>query len=320
MRNKFFASALTALIYLSGCTTAINNKHTDSPNVHFVESKGNPVIKEDDFVAVNYTVKTTDGKVVYDNYDHLLFREQSDFKGDLFSSLGMLGEGDSAVVKVSVDSLKARNQAVPAGATGKCLFYYIRVNKVVSRKGEPGRVSDSLLNAAIDNCRANAIESDKKKEDGRLKHYIAQHQLKPIVTASGLQYVITKIGTGPMPKPGDLSQIYFTGKYVDDEVFFTNNKADAVSAGIYQPGKNYVPLDMYIGKRFFIKGLEEGLLLMPQGTKATLLIPSELSNGERYGFVPLICEVEVLNVRQPKHGERIKMLHGDDDEHKETIK
>jgi FKBP-type peptidyl-prolyl cis-trans isomerase FkpA len=304
---------IAIVIMCAGTCGCFFKKNKDTATLQVIEDKGNSPIKDDDFVSVNYTVKTTDGQVVYDNYDHTMFRGRSDFKGDFFNSLGLLGEGDSAIVKVSIDSLKARNHVLPASVSGKYLVYYIRINKVITRQGKPNRITDSLLNANIENSQKAIVENDKKKEAGRFNQYIIRHQLKPISTPSGLNYVIKQIGTGPMPKPGDLSQIYFTGKYVDGEVFFTNNKADAITAGIYQAGKKYEPLDMYIGKHFFIRGLEEGLLLFPAGTKATLIIPSKLSNGERYGYVPLLCEVQVLNVRKPKPGEKIKMLHGDSD-------
>jgi FKBP-type peptidyl-prolyl cis-trans isomerase FkpA len=311
MKNVILISCLT--MSLSACKQLKKND-ANNANVQIIENKSKTRIKEDDFVALSYTVKTTAGIIIYGNYDHLLFRDHSDFKGDFFAGLGMLGEGDSAIIKVSTDSLKAHKNILPANIPGKYLVYNIRINKVVSRIGQPGRVSDSVLNSNIEDLRKQTIETDKRKEETRLKQYITENNLHPTITASGLNYVINKLGSSRKPVPGDLSVINLTIRYVDGEVFFTNSKQAAQMAGIDEPGKKYDPLEMYIGKKLFIKGMEEGLLLLPVGTKATLIIPSKLSNTEKYGYAPLVCEIEVLNIRKPKAGEKIKMLHEDESE------
>ncbi|WP_448699307.1 FKBP-type peptidyl-prolyl cis-trans isomerase [Mucilaginibacter sp. AW1-3] len=313
MKNFVSLVNIALAVSLIGCNSPSQNK-IPNPNVNIIESKGNEKIRLDDMVWLTYQVKTSDGNIVYSNYDHVLFRQSSDFKGDLFESLGSLAEGDSAVVKVSIDSMAAKKQVMPANLTGKYLEYDIRVNKVVTRQGAPGRTSDSLMNAAIENTRKQIAESDKSKEEVRLNQYIINNHLLVRKTPSGLYYSIIKTGNGPKPEKGDLSEIYFTGRYIDGETFFTNNLQDAKMAGIYDAGKQYQPLEMYIGKSFFIPGLEDGLLMMPAGTKATLIIPSKLSNGYKYGFVPLVCTIEVVNIRHPKPNEKIKMLHQDHSE------
>lgn len=307
--------AIGCLVLFNGSFSCSHIRHrTALSNVKIVENKGKPRIREDDFVALSYTVTTADGKGIYGNYHHTLFREKSDFEGDFFGSLGMLGEGDSAIIEINIDSMIAYKRVLPKNINGKYVLYYVRVNKVIGRVGEPGHTSDSVLNAAIEECRKQEVDNDKKREDGLLKRYIAESGLKYNITPSGLYYFIDKMGSGAKPRSGDLSFIYFTGKYTDGELFFTNNKAAAQEAGTYEPGKSYLPLEMYIGKHLFIPGLEEGLLLMPGGTKARLVIPSKLSDGERYGYAPLVCDIEVLSTRHVKPGERIKMLHGDEDE------
>src|SRR5882757_795017 len=63
-----------------------------------VEDKGGGKIREGDFTALTFTVRTEEGAVLYNSNDEdgrlaFKFRERPYFKGDLFSALGLLGEG-----------------------------------------------------------------------------------------------------------------------------------------------------------------------------------------------------------------------------------
>lgn len=312
MRKLLLFSAGIVLLLASAC------KHHEKGDAmcRIVEDAGNPRIKEDDFVALTYSIKLDNDSTLYSTYKHQIYRQSADFRDDLFTALGKLGEGDSAVVKVSIDSMIAHGQLTkPNGLSGKYLHYYLRVNKVITRTDSPGHESDSLLNAEIENYKKQSAEADQQKEQAILKHYLADNKLKFDSIASGLYYHIEKQGTGPKPQSGDIAQVVFTGSYTDGEIFFTNDSLAARHKGVYSTERKYDPLDFYMGKQLFIKGFEEGMAMLPGGSVATFVIPSKLSNGERYGFVPLVCHVQLLQVRRPAPGERIKMLH--EDEHGE---
>ena len=60
-----------------------------------------------------------------------------------------------------------------------------------------------------------------------------------------------------------------------------------------------IEIDMSAGK--ITKGMEEGLLKMSMGAKATLIIPSELAFGKRkistiLPYTTLIYDIEVIEV------------------------
>ena len=115
-----------------------------------------------------------------------------------------------------------------------------------------------------------------------------------MTTASGLQIIDSKEGTGASPKPGQTCVMHYTGwLYVDGA---KGKKFDSsVDRG--------QPFEFPIGTGRVIPGWDEGVATMKVGGKRTLIIPPELGYGSRgaAGVIPpnatLIFEVELLDVK-----------------------
>ncbi len=109
-------------------------------------------------------------------------------------------------------------------------------------------------------------------------------------TASGLMYKIVKQTEGKQPKKGDSIAAHYAGIFEDGRVFDSSYVRNE-------------PLEFPVGIGRVIKGWDEGLLLMKEGEKAILWIPSELAYGTRGagGVIPpntnLIFEVELVKVK-----------------------
>jgi FKBP-type peptidyl-prolyl cis-trans isomerase FklB len=107
-----------------------------------------------------------------------------------------------------------------------------------------------------------------------------------IVTASGLQYEVIKMGTGPKPTPNSEVKVQYKGSLIDGTQFDASD-----------PKK---PVQFLV--KGVIKGWTEALQLMPVGSKFKLYIPQELAYGaEGAGgvikpFSTLIFEVELLEI------------------------
>lgn len=107
------------------------------------------------------------------------------------------------------------------------------------------------------------------------------------VTASGLQYIVEKEGTGAQPTATDEVTVHYTGKLLDGSVFDSS-----VSRG--EPAT--FPLNRVI------PGWTEGVQLMKEGAKYTFFIPSDLAYGPQGvpNAIPphstLIFEVELIKV------------------------
>ena len=109
-----------------------------------------------------------------------------------------------------------------------------------------------------------------------------------ITTASGLQYMILKRGNGLTPKEGDECVFYTRGTLLNGTEFDNTFKAK-------QPLKGKLTM--------LIPGLQEGMQLMPAGSKFRFFIPPALGYGElQAGSIPagslLVYEVELIKVKK----------------------
>ncbi len=105
-------------------------------------------------------------------------------------------------------------------------------------------------------------------------------------TASGLQYEVITMGTGPKPGAEEVVKVHYTGTLTDGTKF--DSSVDRGEPAVF--GVNQV-----------IKGWQEGIQLMPVGSKFKFYIPYELGYGEQgTGPIPpystLLFEVELLEI------------------------
>jgi FKBP-type peptidyl-prolyl cis-trans isomerase FkpA/FKBP-type peptidyl-prolyl cis-trans isomerase FklB len=129
-------------------------------------------------------------------------------------------------------------------------------------------------------------ESALEKGQAFLKENAKKEGVK--TTSSGLQYKITKEGTGKNPKATDTVVVHYKGTTIDGKEFDSSYKRG-------EPTE--FPLNAVI------KGWTEGLMYLSEGGKATLYIPSELAYGKRGapGAIgpdeTLIFEVELIKIK-----------------------
>ena len=113
-------------------------------------------------------------------------------------------------------------------------------------------------------------------------------------TASGLQIIDTKVGTGPSPKTGQTCVMHYTGWLYENGA--KGKKFDSsVDRG--------EPFAFTLGKGDVIKGWDEGVANMRVGGKRTLIIPAALGYGAQGAgnVIPpnatLIFDVELLGLK-----------------------
>src|SRR3954467_3091901 len=122
----------------------------------------------------------------------------------------------------------------------------------------------------------------------------AQTSGKTMTTASGLQMIDTKVGTGATPRTGQICVMHYTGWLYENGV--KGKKFDSsVDRG--------EPFEFPIGQQRVIAGWDEGVATMKVGGKRTLIIPAKLGYGDRGagGVIPpnatLIFDVELLGIK-----------------------
>ena len=126
--------------------------------------------------------------------------------------------------------------------------------------------------------------------DIAIKDYMKEHKYKAKPTPSGLYYIETLEGTGEQAKKGDIVKVHYTGTLLDGTKFDSSYDRDE-------------PFEFTLGAGRVIKGWDEGIALMKEGGKATLIIPSDLAYGNKdVGGVikansTLIFEVELVEIK-----------------------
>lgn len=273
---------------------------------NIIVDKAGPSIQPGDFIAVNFIIKNDADSVLASSYETgnpaPQIVQKSNAKGDVISGLMLLSEGDSAVFKTNIDSL-TKGAPRQAGLKGKYMVYVIKVEKVIAK----GNLSDDVFKGRYMAYFKSMGDAAKKQEPIKMKKYITDNNLKVTTTASGLNYVITKEGTGPKPALGDSVVVNYVGKFVNGKVFDTNIKDEAVKGKIpinpMDAGK-FKPAHMVIGPNRVIEGWNEGLPLMSKGSKATFVVPSSLGYGEQGyqsipPFTPLVFEIELIDFSHP---------------------
>jgi peptidylprolyl isomerase len=123
----------------------------------------------------------------------------------------------------------------------------------------------------------------------------AQGTGNPVTTASGLQIIDTKVGTGASPKPGQICVMHYTGWLYEN-----GQKGKKFDSSV----DRNEPFEFPIGQHRVIAGWDEGVASMKVGGKRTLIIPPALGYGARGaggGLIPpnatLIFDVELLSVK-----------------------
>ena len=124
---------------------------------------------------------------------------------------------------------------------------------------------DPYINNIMMEAQAAAGENNKAEGD----RLIAQNKTKSgvITTESGLQYKVITEGTGAKAQAGDVVKLSYAGKLLNGGTEFDNSE---LHGG---------PQDFTVGVGNYIPGFDEGLMLMPIGSKYIIYIPVDLAYG-----------------------------------------
>lgn len=163
---------------------------------------------------------------------------------------------------------------------------------MLDAKDKKNTLNDMEARMFLDNY-MHRLQVDRMKKEYQSnidasEKFLAENKKREGVmeTTSGLQYEVITMGTGEKPGPEDQVRVHYTGTLVDGTEFDSS-----VSRG--------EPSEFYVGQ--VIQGWQEGLQLMPVGSKFKFFIPYELAYGEEGRstippFSTLIFDVELLGI------------------------
>jgi FKBP-type peptidyl-prolyl cis-trans isomerase FkpA len=274
---------------------------------HIFTSSTNPKIKLSDVITFNVAQKTDKDSLLFSTYAAgkpvKIQVQPSQNIGDLMEVFPLLCAGDSALVKVPTDSIFVghEEQRPPFLPKGSGLVFVMKIEKVQS-------LDEAMAerNAAMEKLKAEAAKM-KDAEAANRQKYIADHNLVVKTTPSGLNYVVTAATLKRKPLKGDTVFVNYAGRTLEGKLFDTSIETLAKASGINQPGRPYEPLSFVLGEGHVIKGWDEGLALLNEGSKATLIIPSAIAYGEQGAgadikpYSTLVFDVELVKVSPGKH-------------------
>jgi FKBP-type peptidyl-prolyl cis-trans isomerase FkpA len=263
----------------------------------FHEGSGGDKPKAGEFVKFNLEYRLADrDSVLQTTYNSIPAYSNLDtgkkVEYSFWEIVPQMSVGDSAVVSMSIDSLKSRNlipDYSPLFVKGQVLSVKLKLLKIF--KDEKGMIADY----------DSAIELEKGKELKSLEGYMAKNNLKGIKSKNGVYVVIDNAGdTSMKADSGKIATLKYrgyletTGKVFDTNMDSTKGHTD--------------PIQIAVGSRSAIQGFSEGLPYFGKGGKGKLLIPAMLGYGPQPSgpdlpaFSNLIFDIEVLDVQNPPKG------------------
>ncbi|MHA6246492.1 FKBP-type peptidyl-prolyl cis-trans isomerase [Pontibacter sp. CAU 1760] len=285
---------LAGALLLQGCNKNADEFHTTADGLTYkiFEQKEDGTYESRGEVSPEDSTGAKIGQVVtlqmsYQNSeDSVLFdsRKQSQpvmipvmeptFKGSLESALMMLAAGDSGVFKVNADSLFAKtfNQPMPPFIkAGSQLTFFIKAEKIQSKE-EAMADQQKMFEQQMKEAQTRAAEQIKV-DDTKLQEYIKANNLQNVQkTESGVYYVVNKPGKGPQASPGDQVSVHYKLSFLDGKELENSRN---------NPMANGEPFKFTLGQGQVIKGWDDAIQQLKEGSSATLLVPSTLAYGEQ---------------------------------------
>lgn len=212
------------------------------------------------------------------------------YKGDLYTALAMMKPGDSATFISLADSFFIKTIGMPkvpdSAFIGKEIYFNIKLISAITQKEMEAKEKAK-------------IEGLKKAERDALRQYLISSNFKNPPLASGLYFNETKKGNNQKPKVGEYAKINFKVSTIDGNVLYSTYEANG-------------PMTWENGKDFDNKGVTEALTMMSKGSKASIIVPSELAFGDqgRGQMIPpcttLLYDLEMVEIQTKAQYEKEK--------------
>jgi FKBP-type peptidyl-prolyl cis-trans isomerase FkpA len=136
------------------------------------------------------------------------------------------------------------------------------------------------------------MEVNKKvvaTEDQQIRNLIDRYGWKMTKTGTGLRYLVYSHGNGDLARKGQLARIKYEIRLITGDMVYSSNETGL---------KEFI-----IGRGGVESGLEEAILLLHQGDKAKLILPSHLAHGltgDQERIPPkstLVYDLEVIDLK-----------------------
>jgi len=314
LKNFLYAALpLYAAVSLTSCENKDSfKKSPDGLEYKIVIDSAGKTVEEGGVAVLNLSFKNEkDSLNTFKKGAPISIMAHKTFKGSLEDGLQLLSAGDSAVFRISNDSLytKMFSDSLPKEIKpGTFTDFYVKVIKVYSKE-EVKKEQDKYVEQQRMMVRQQIEMMQKyikdlvdtsgpqmKIDEGQIKEYVKQHNLTAERTENGVYYAITEKGSAAPAAPGDTVAVHYVGKLLDGTGFDSSTVEK--------------PLHFILGTGRVIPGWEDALTKLGKGDKATIIIPSSLAyrkegikNPATNSYVippdaPLLFNIQVVDVKK----------------------
>ena len=284
----------TIVVLLAISFFACNMNYEKTPSgltYKIIKGKGGEKPKPGEFIKFNFEYKLEDrDSLLQSTYSGLpVYGSLDTGKRTAYTYmevLPLMNEGDSAVISISIDSLKSKGMIPDYSAVlvkGQILTAKVKLIKVF--KNEKDVLAD--YNKAMD--------SEKASELKALEQYMTKNNLKGTKTKNGAYVVVDNPGDqSNKADSGKMATVMYRGYLASNgKVFDTNMDTTKGHTEPYQ---------LVVGSQGSIQGFSEGLPYFGKGGKGKILVPAMLGYGPQAmgpdlpAFSNLVFDIEVTDV------------------------
>ncbi len=237
-----------------------------------------------DYITVKITYRTINDSIFFSGKRKFQISKPS-YSGSIDDCFLLLNEGDSASFIISADNFFSNTlrtslpSFIPENSKMKIDINLMEVQTQKEYQNE----KEAFL---------SWIEDFGEYEKIILKQFIDEEEITVSPTKSGLYFIPLKKTNGHLVELGDTVVVHYEGKFLNGKFFDSTKKRNEAFEFVY-------------GQKWqVIEGLEEAIGMMSEGTKALVIIPSNIGFGEggsSTGIIPpftsIIFEVDLLQVR-----------------------
>ncbi len=274
------------------CTTATEPTPTNEVTAETINkinaygtSKGVTFTRTSDDIFYATTLAKPTGRVPQANEHIKLHYVYTDLEGKILDS--------TAIVR----NIPATFLLYPSSITNRPLLNFVAA---LMKEGEKSvAVFPSTSNSSQPTVLTATLVSTRNETE-QIDEYVKEKfpNLPVKKTASGLQYLITKISaSGDTVKNNKTATVAYTGRFL-----YQNKSTDSNGFPSYTDKFDGGSFSFLVGQAGAIAGFQEAAKLMKVGDKGVFIFPSSLGygnggNGSIPGYTPLFFEMEVTGVK-----------------------
>lgn len=260
-------------------------KHNSGLEYSIVDKVSDSLLKLGDVVILNLSYEAENGTVLFssaksDRKYLRTIRQKSHDGGCFEDGMTLLGVGDSAVFRINAENFLRLTESYENLPKGVKPEDFIIVKLRVIERIEKEDYSLILADRYHENIDVETKLLDK---------YLANANITQEPTKSGLYYIEKKKGAGKQAMIGSKVSVHYSVSLIDGELIETSFDKK--------------PISFVIGMKQVIEAWDEGIALMKEGGRATIIAPSKIAYGKDgkgtiLPYSTLVFDVELIKVDQ----------------------